>query len=170
MKTRIASLTCPRVGGHLLKQIEPIPVLRSGGEHWGSRSYLNDLERLWSMTTWNQTAMKRWIHFWELDVLVQICVCCEKPYRRWDTVSLPTEEWYSNTWALNTKWMKIQYIFFTSNVCQWDGNGNHALIENIAVLALKELCCLLNVGISQHLVIKDASSKKSVSYNVAAEK
>lgn len=47
---------------------------------------------------------------------------------------------------------------------------HHALIENIAILALKEICCLLNVGISQHLVIKDASSKKSVSYNVAAEK
>lgn len=34
-----------------------------------------------------------------------------------------------------------------------------ALIENITVLALKELCCLLNIGISQHLMIKDATSE-----------
>jgi len=111
----------------------------------------------------------------KMDMLLRArCACANfcyvwELYRHRDTFC----EWCSNIWPLTTKWMKIQYLFFPSNVCQWNGNGNKCMtswwfIWNVTVLALKELCCLLDVGISQHLLTKRGQFWRSVSYYVAA--
>lgn len=66
------------------------------------------------------------------------------------------DHWIQTGWKYNIYSLppvSVNDMGMETNV--WHG----ALIENITVLALKELYCLLNVGIWQRLMIKDASSE-----------
>lgn len=67
VKTSITSLTCLCVGGHLHKWIKMITVLRSGGEHWGQRYYLNDTE-------WNQWLLQiKWKDRYAFESYMCLC-------------------------------------------------------------------------------------------------
>lgn len=64
--------------------------------------------------------------------------------------------------GLRTGWKYSTYSSPAMSVNEMGMETNvwhRALTENITVIALKELCCLLNIGISQHLMIKGATSE-----------
>lgn len=95
--------------------------------------------RVKSVTTWNQMALKRWIYFWKLGV--QICDKCEKLHKHCDSGPANLWEVLKFLKKLGKNIYSLPSLFV--NEMEMEINVWHCtLIENITVLALKELCCL----------------------------